>query len=150
MAGRTIDGIRYVGLSNDNNYKNKSVEDNIYFTLRDIFWNGRECSEIMTANRFMSLLTDNISYDERDELFQYTNVVYDSKSNYTQNLYNWLLQFTKIDISNPDGRKDYLFDFMDVLPEEEFNINKYIKYDIWWYRLIGLINTLHDIIKYQT
>jgi hypothetical protein len=37
MAGRLIEGIRYIGLMNDNSFKSKSLEDNVYFTLRDIF-----------------------------------------------------------------------------------------------------------------
>jgi len=49
MAGRIINGIKYIELLNDNNLKNKSFEDCVYFTLRDIFWNvdARDC---MMAN----------------------------------------------------------------------------------------------------
>ena len=38
--GRIINGIKYIYLINDNEFKKKSLYDNIYFTLRDIFANA--------------------------------------------------------------------------------------------------------------
>ena len=40
MAGKIIDGVKYILLYNENYPKNKSLEDNVYFTLRDIFCNA--------------------------------------------------------------------------------------------------------------
>jgi len=39
MAARLNNGIKYIGLMNDNSLKSKSLEYNIIFTLRDIFKN---------------------------------------------------------------------------------------------------------------
>ena len=40
--GILSNGIKYVELMNDNELKNKSLEDNVYHTLRDIFANADE------------------------------------------------------------------------------------------------------------
>jgi hypothetical protein len=85
MAGRLIDGIRYIGLMNDNSFKRKSLEDNVYFTLRDIFWNG-EVDDLMTANHFNGILTNNICYEDRSKNFNYANILYDYESDYTKKL----------------------------------------------------------------
>ena len=38
--GRIINGNKYICLHNNNEFKNISLEDNVYFTMRDIFLNG--------------------------------------------------------------------------------------------------------------
>jgi len=63
------------------------LKNNIYFTLRDIFWNGNS-QEYMTANYFNGLLTNNICFEERDKDFNYSNIIYDHKSDFTPQLYN--------------------------------------------------------------
>lgn len=37
MVGRIIDNIEYIEVLFNNKLKSKSLEDNIYYTLRDIF-----------------------------------------------------------------------------------------------------------------
>ena len=143
MAGRLIDGIRYVGLMNDNSFKRKSLEDNIYFTLRDIFWNG-EIDDLMTANHFNGLLTNCVSFEERDKNFQYANILYDYESDYTKKLYDWLSRLTGYKLnSKPNVWKDIMFEFREVeIEEDEFDMDYYIKYDVWWDQLQELIKKL--------
>jgi hypothetical protein len=120
MASRLIEGVRYVGLMNDNSFKSKSLEDNVYFTLRDIFWNG-EIDDLLSANYFNGLLTNNISFQERDERFEYANLLYDYNSDYTKKLYDWLVRLTgyKRTFNNVNGRKDSMFEFLKVEEDEE-------------------------------
>ena len=87
MAGRLINSVKHVGLLNDNAFKSKSLEDNVYFTLRDIFWNGSP-DDCFSANHFNSLLTNGVSFEERGENFRYTNVLYDYNLDYTKKLYS--------------------------------------------------------------
>lgn len=135
MAGRLIDGIRYIGLMNDNELKSKSLEDNVYFTLRDIFWNA-DCDDCISANYFNDLLTNNISFEERNENFRYTNILYDYHSDYTKKLYRWICTITTY--------KDTIFDFYD---QETDPKQKYIKYDEWWEQLLDLRKKLEEILN---
>ena len=136
MAGRLIDGIRYVGLMNDNSFKSKSLEDNVYFTLRDIFWNG-DPEQCMTANHFNGFLTNNICFEERDKKFEYSNLLYDYNYNFTQKLYNWLCLFKKIS----------MFDFLELEEGEDIDMDYYIKYDDWWDQLQELIKKLEEQLE---
>ncbi len=147
MAGRLIDGIRYVGLMNDNSFKSKSLEDNVYFTLRDIFWNG-EVDDIFSANHYNGLLTNNVSFEERDKNFEYTNLLYDYNSDYTKKLYNWLLRLTGYKLTTkPNGWKDGMFEFQEVEEDEEIDMTQYMKYDDWWDQLQELIKKLEEQLR---
>jgi hypothetical protein len=148
MAGRLIDGVRYVGLMNDNSFKSKSLENNVYFTLRDIFWNG-EIDDLMTANHFNGLLTNNVSFQERDERFEYANLLYDYNSDYTQKLYDWLVRLTgyKRTSNNVNGRKDSMFEFLEVEEDDEIDMAKYMKYDDWWDQLQELMKKLEEQLE---
>lgn len=145
MAGRLIDGIRYVGLMNDNSLKSKSLEDNVYFTLRDIFRNG-EINDLFTANHFNELLTNGISFEERDERFEYTNLLYDYNSDFTKKLYEWLSSLTGYKVtSKPNVWKDSMFEFLEV--DDETDMSKYMKYDDWWDQLQELMKKIEEQLE---
>ena len=147
MAARIIDGVRYVGLMNDNSLKSKSLEDNVYFTLRDIFWNG-EVNDLMTVNHFNGLLTNNICFEERDKYFEYTNLLYDYNSDYTKKLYNWLSMLTGYKLtSKPNEWKASIFEFLEVNEDDEIDMEKYIKYDDWWEQLQELMKKLEEQLE---
>lgn len=76
MAGVIIDGIKYIETMNKNDLKKRSLEDNIYFTLRDIFWNCNDTADCDLANHFNGILTNNVSYDETNDIVNYTNVIF--------------------------------------------------------------------------
>lgn len=143
MAGRLIDGVRYVGLMNDNSFKSKSLEDNVYFTLRDIFWNG-DLYDLMSANHFNGLLTNHISFEDRDEQFKYVNLLYDYNSNYTQDLYNWLIRLTGY---NKLISKASMFYFQEVEEDEVIDMEQYMKYEDWWNQLQELIRELEEQLE---
>ena len=130
MSVRIINGIKYIYLHNDNEFKKKSFEDNVYFTLRDIFNNADSFDTIMKANYLNDLLTGNISFEERDNTFQYLNI-YDKE--YLSKLIIFLKPFT-----------EYWFEFIE--PEnEEIQMKKYMKFDDWWIQF----QELRKIIEYQ-
>ncbi len=133
MAGRLINGIKYMGLRNDNSFGGKTLEDNVYFTLRDIFWNG-EIDDIFTANNFNGLLTNGISFEERDNSFNYTNVLYDYNSSYTQDLLNWLCSIRS-------------FEFLPPEEDEEIDMKQYMKYDDWWVQFEDLREKLKEQLE---
>lgn len=141
MAGKLINDIKYVCLMNNNSFKSKSLEDNIYFTLRDIFWNGN-VEECMTANHFNILLTNNIAFEERDNNFNYSNILYDYKSNFTRHLYNWICNITKVELTY-----NILFEFLKPEKDEEIDMSEYIKYDVWWDQLLDLRKKLKEQLE---
>ena len=76
---RIFNDIKYLQLANENHLKSKSLEDNVYFTLRDIFNNVSGFDNCMEANVFNDALTNGISYQERTDDFAYTNGLNDKK-----------------------------------------------------------------------
>lgn len=144
MAGRLINGIQYVGLMNDNSFKSKSLEDNVYFTLRDIFWNG-DINDVFSANYFNSLLTNNISFEERKDNFNYTNILYDYNLDYTKKLFNWLSRLSGY--NGTDTRKNSLFEFLELEENEEIDMTEYMKYDDWWDQFQELMKKLEEQLE---
>ena len=140
MTCRLIDGVKYIGLMNDNEFKSKSLEDNVYFTLRDILLNAH-MNHCITANYFNDLLTNNISFEERDKNFNYQNVLYDYNSDYTQTLYIWIGIICE--------NKDDMFDFYEPkkIDKDDNPNQKYIKYDEWWEQLLDLREKLFQQLE---
>jgi hypothetical protein len=156
MSAISMNGIKYIGLMNDNSFKSKSLEDNVYFTLRDIFWNC--CfDDVISANHYNGLLTNNVSFEERDNNFRYSNLLYDYNSDFTKKLYNWLLRLTGITSTKPNGWKDSMFQFLNMdkpnaysdhwLNDEEIDMATYMNYDDWWDQLKELIKKLKEQLE---
>ena len=123
---RIINGIKYLQLHNDNNFKSLSLEDNVYFTLRDIFTNISGCDYCMEANGFNSHLTGSLSYEERKNDFQYTDVLNDKL--FVDRLNTWL---------NYIHKSDFDFEELDDKADDEekewyYNTKRLIKFDDWW------------------
>lgn len=132
--GRIFNGTKYMRLCNNNDFKKLSLNDNIYFTLRDIFSNGDSYDICMTANHFNSLLTNNISFQERknsEEPFQYSNVLEDK--NFVKRLQKWLSSFH---VS--------WFHFLEEDEEEDVDMNDYIEWDDWWIQFEELKRNLKE------
>jgi len=126
---KIFSGEQYMYLHNNNDLKKLSLEDNVYFTLRDLFSNA-DINDCFTVNNFNSLLTNNISYEERDVNFKYTDKLNDKE--YVEKLYNYLLRF----------KKNY-FDAIEYDYDDDDDIlTRYIKIDIWWEQFENLRNLL--------
>jgi hypothetical protein len=132
--GRIFNGTKYMRLCNNNDFKKLSLNDNVYFTLRDIFSNRDSYDICMTANHFNSLLTNNISFQERknsEEPFQYSNVLEDK--NFVKLLQKWLSSFH---VS--------WFHFLEEDEEEDVDMNDYIEWDDWWIQFEELKRKLKE------
>ena len=84
----------YIKLHNSAELKSKSLEDNVYFTLRDIFLNISGVDYCMEANHFNSSLTGGIPYEERTEFFTYANSL--NEKYYLSELIRWLNYIHKL------------------------------------------------------
>jgi hypothetical protein len=64
------------------------LEDNVNFTLRDIFMNAEEADDAIDCNEFNHQLTNEIDYEDRTDTFTYTNVLQDKA--FVEGLIKWL------------------------------------------------------------
>ena len=125
---RIFNNIKYLQLANENHLKSKSLEDNVYFTLRDIFNNVSGFDNCMEANSFNDALTNRISYQERTNDFTYTNVLNDKK--YMYRLSEWLSRIHKGEFEfealndTEEKEKVWYYDTIHLFPFED-----------WWLQL---------------
>jgi hypothetical protein len=121
---RIFDDIKYLQLANENHLKNKSLEDNVYFTLRDIFANISGLDYSIEANGFNCKLTNGICYEERTIDFTYTNVLDDEI--YVKELNRWLSCIHK---------SDFEFEAVNDADAEEkewyYDTKNLMKFDDW-------------------
>ena len=97
-------------INDDNDFKKKSLEDNVYFTLRDIFWNCNSADTCDQSNSYNNRLTGGICFEERTDKFKYTNVLYEK--DYVERLQRWLNNFNQ-----------YYFEFSELEEGEEIDVN---------------------------
>lgn len=144
---RLICGIKYLKLCNPNEFKSKSLEDNVYFTLRDLFLNYGNINDVIRANNFNIKLSGNIGFEERNVDFKYTDDLMDF--NYLMNLINFLksVDLSEFEFETPEQywTEDKIQINTNEYKEElewyyNVDMNDYIKLDEW-------INQLNELIK---
>jgi hypothetical protein len=86
--GLTYNATKYVRLCNPHKFKSLSLEDNVYFTLRDIFMNAKKADDAIECNEFNHQLTNEIGFEDRTDTFTYTNVLQDKA--FVEGLIKWL------------------------------------------------------------
>ena len=127
MAGKRINGIEYIHLFNCNDFKKNSLYDNLYLTLKEIFWNANSDDVSMQANSYNYMLT-NINFEDvpKDE-------------------------FRKIlELLNRITYEKGWFEFIDLEEGEEINEEEYIRFDIWWQQfeeLRVMLNKYYETFK---
>jgi hypothetical protein len=143
-CGIEINNKKYICLHNDNNLKHLSLEDNVYFTLRDIFSNGDTYDTIIHANNFNEKLTNDIRYEDRTPDFKYTNKL--NEYGYVKLLKNWLNYIKK-----------YHFDFYSFDNKERkckreiiFGTLKYnyMDFELWWNQFNDLRRQVNEQFAY--
>ena len=127
-------GIKYMLLCNNNDLKKKSLNDNVYFTVRDIFKNG-DYNTAITANYYNGLLTNRIPYEDRnpDVQFQYANVL--ERPVYLTNLLKWLSEIAVY---------SFEFNYVEEKKEEDIDMAEYIKWEDWWQQFEELKRKLEE------
>ena len=120
--------LEFIELYNDKYLKTLSLEDETYFTMRDLFWNA-EFRYTFITNIFNPLLSNNIYYEDRTINFTYTNVLYNL--NYIKDLHNYIQKITPSDV-----RKNNRY-LRNIIKEGKtiddcFDKDKYMLFDEWW------------------
>ena len=131
MGGKRINGIEYIHLFNCNDFKKNSLYDNLYLTLKEIFWNANSADVSMQANSYNYMLTninfEDIPKDEFRKILELLNrITYDKR---------WF-EFNDFE----EGEEIH----------EEIHEEEYIKFDIWWQQfeeLRVMLNKHYDNIK---
>jgi hypothetical protein len=148
MAAKIINGNKYICLYHDNTFKSKSFEDNLYFTLKDI-WLNIEINEAIRVSYYMSLLTGSIPFEQRTETFKYNDITVFAKP-----IYNYLTDLCLHKDANGEYKlmKDALFDFYNIDDWEddeksEIYLKDYMKYDDWWLQFETLYYQLEKNVK---
>ena len=134
--GRVFNNAKYIELHNDNEFKKKSLEDNVYFTLRDIFSNAESTDIIIEVNNFNYELSNGVCFEERTDNFQYSNVLNDKKK-------------LKMLIELLDSINEKSFEFIELDDDEKnnININEYLELDVWMRQFEELKNILKKYNK---
>ncbi len=146
--------IKYILLHNEHRLKFTSLEDNVYFTLRDIFLNASQCNICLEANEYNGIITTNIRYEERNDTFTYTDKL--KCKHFVKSLYSWIDSIDLIYDFKFDKDFDKEFDsntetiVVDSKPHFTYyyleNPDRYINFitfDVWLTHLItlkGLLN----------
>ena len=135
MSSKLINGIKYMYIMNNNDFKKKSLYDNVYFTLIDIFANAESYCDIMASNSYNKQLTNNVCFEDRTDDFRYTNVL--DEKDYVEKLLRWLKKFNI-----------HCFEFLE--PEQyepdvnEIDMKKYMNFDEWWFQFEELIRLIEN------
>ena len=139
--GKLINGIKYMCIHDVDEYKKKSLNDQFYFTLRDIFWNTDSFDVMMTINEFNYMLTDGIPFESRTNTFQYTNILYQkTELKKILRFLNRIKQtgwFEFIESKDKDEYED----------KEESIDEEYILFDDWWKQFEELRKLLKEQYK---
>lgn len=123
-------GIKYMCILNDNNLKQKSIEDNVYFTLRDIFLNVEKSDICDQVNYYNGMLTNQIHYEDRTDEFKYVNSMYEI--HYVKKISKWL------DIITRDW---FSFNELKMQPDDP---SLYVEFDEWWKQFEETKKTIKD------
>lgn len=151
--GIIFNGIKYIHLHDEHKFKLLSLEDNVYFTLRDIFLNADDYGYAIEANEYNGSLTNNIKFEKRDETFKYSNDL--QNKTVLKSLSKWLTELVYEECydfnDNENGELDE--DTKVISIEHPFLTlhtnndmfdyeSNYIKYDMWCKHLQNLLSLL--------
>jgi hypothetical protein len=128
----------YIMLCNDNKFKSLSLEDNVYFTMRDIFMNSDSVNATLFANVVNGDLSNNISYEERTPEFKYSNML--NNKNDVEQVLDLLENLNSFDFYNKEPNK---FEMIDDEYAAKFS-HKLLEFDTWFAQLQTLIKTLRE------
>jgi hypothetical protein len=123
----------------DKDYKKRTLEDNVYFTLRDIYMNCDNYETCMRSESYSGQLTEGVVFEDRTDEFQYTNVLHQAK--YLNSLCKFLERLT------PNYFAVKPNDEMHLGTEDQAPIEFDIPFDEWWSELEQLRKVLDEHLE---
>jgi hypothetical protein len=128
MAGRIVNGIKYISVCSDNAESNTLV-DRVVATLREIFWNGGDSDLILDANDIVKLIV-------KDELYM-------SGSRSDELVHKNIRDIHRVLRYTGENSIDF-----EEAPFEEDEI--YVKFSDWLEKLNSLKNEIKLLIDEKT
>lgn len=138
MAGKSINGVNHMCLMEPNSLKFKSLEDNLYFTLRDIFWNTTD-EYALQAHHLYNLLSNNVRLEDRTIEFKYVDVLNESDGKYIEDVFCFFQDCLEGNL--------FVFDGDNYWSNNDHNHAEYMPFSEWRGQLSKLINLLN--VKYN-
>jgi hypothetical protein len=117
---------KYIQLANINDLKNRTFNDKVYYTLRDIYWN---CNNELDCE-----ITKSFNVVLKNDYGGYSNILYENNFGYSRKLITYLKQLTTDRLSLFDG-----------VHEEEPDSVFYLPFDTWGTQLQILISLLEHL-----
>ena len=143
--GLTYNGKKYLYLRNPQSFKSHSLEDNVYFTIRDVHMNEdlKSDNDFFEGVCLIDRLTNDILWQDRQEDFTYTNVLQDKL--YIEGLLSWLegINIGYFEFDDPIDEEDTIIDtdvgeIRIISYKSDYNDYDYITFEAWWENVLEL------------
>jgi len=135
--GILFNGTKYVKLCHNNELKKKSLYDNLYFTLKDIFLNSDTHDDCVKAAFYVGEITGYVQYEERTEDFSYVNML--DQKDFAQKLFLFFKSLNKQDSFEFSAPEE------DDVKEVEERL-EYIALDDWWAQYEHLSSSIEELL----
>ena len=122
--------VKFIKTMDNNDLKKKSLEDAVYFTLRDILFNVEDPVLLLEATIFMDNLTKGICLEDRKENFRYTKIL--KNKTFIFELHIWLFTLLK---------SNFIFETI----YHPISLDGYMLFDKWVEQLNELTEELDEI-----
>jgi hypothetical protein len=126
MVGKIVNGVKYIELLFEDNLKNKSLNDWVYYSLQDAHWNAEDEKYSLIVVDLIKQLIKECKNDNN----VYTNVIDDA--NYVKKVYGFL-----------NSLDENAFYFIEEPLDNEVN---YIEYNVWFNNLQKLLQHLENLL----
>lgn len=136
MCSRSIEynGVKYMEIINNRELKLKSLEDNLFCKLNDIYFNIDNLDYTEEADYFNLILTNGITFPQRTESFHYSNIIHNKL--YLREIIKFLKNISE---------SDFYFDI--IQPYEFITLDDYLEFNIWIKELNDLVSILESKLK---
>lgn len=128
--GIIYNDIRYLNITYDYDFKEKSLEDNVYFTLKDILSNIKNARMLIEISMFMDILTNGVCLEQRGKKFRYSKIL--MNKTFVNELKIFLCHLLRSDFEF-----DTIYHFI--------GLKDYITFNKWMTQLNELIDTLDEL-----
>ena len=132
---------KYILLNSENHIRDKSIIHNIIETLNDIIINIKNSDIIYHSKNLLEKIY-NLNFDKIDYKFDNNNLINKNLINNVLLLLTYIIKFNKYTSFNLKT-----FDELEKIQLLNKNTNNYFNFEIWWNKLLNLINELNFMVK---
>ncbi len=138
MVGVTWNNKKYLMASSSAYLKSQSIEDNLYFTIREIFLNIEQEFKMYEANEINAKLSNQTPWEDRDDKFKYLQLF--KNPDFVTYVLGWLNSIKQTEF-------DFEFETARIDLNSDIITNEYIEFELWWKRLVQLKQDLSNLLN---